>query len=59
MPCLRCGSDLSLGAKFCPECGAPLQGTAAEERKLVSVLFVDVSARPPGPMEPIPRTFAT
>ncbi len=42
MACARCGSDVSPSAKFCPECGAPLQGTAAEERKLVSVLFVDV-----------------
>jgi class 3 adenylate cyclase/tetratricopeptide (TPR) repeat protein len=41
MTCQRCGSDVGPGAKFCPECGASLQAIA-EERKLVSVLFVDV-----------------
>jgi class 3 adenylate cyclase/tetratricopeptide (TPR) repeat protein len=42
MTCPRCGSDVGQGAKFCPDCGASLQANAAEERKLVSVLFVDV-----------------
>jgi class 3 adenylate cyclase/tetratricopeptide (TPR) repeat protein len=42
MTCPTCGSDVAQGAKFCAECGASLQANAAEERKLVSVLFVDV-----------------
>jgi class 3 adenylate cyclase/tetratricopeptide (TPR) repeat protein len=43
MPCARCGSDMPGDARFCPSCGSPL-GTAPaqEERKFVSVLFVDI-----------------
>ena len=59
--CLSCGSSLarscpnghpvSAGAKFCDECGAPVEGepapaaastAPAAERKLVSVLFADL-----------------
>ena len=43
MICARCGSDAPAGARFCPACGGPLaQSAIAEERKVVSVLFVDV-----------------
>jgi class 3 adenylate cyclase/tetratricopeptide (TPR) repeat protein len=39
--CVACGSDLPGGARFCPSCGAE-QTAPQEERKLVSVLFVDI-----------------
>ena len=42
--CPNCGGENPPGARFCSSCGAPL-GEAApthEERKLVSVLFVDL-----------------
>jgi len=39
--CVACGSDLPEGARFCPACGAE-QTAPQEERKLVSVLFVDI-----------------
>jgi len=43
MNCPNCGSDVPAGARFCPACGTALsEGTGAQERKLVSVLFVDV-----------------
>jgi class 3 adenylate cyclase/tetratricopeptide (TPR) repeat protein len=41
MSCVVCGSDLPDGARFCPSCGAE-QTASLEERKLVSVLFVDI-----------------
>jgi class 3 adenylate cyclase/tetratricopeptide (TPR) repeat protein len=41
MACPRCGANVAAGAKFCSECGASLRA-AAEERKFVSVLFVDI-----------------
>ena len=43
--CPNCGEDNPDKAKFCSECATPLQVTApsqAEERKVVSVLFVDL-----------------
>jgi class 3 adenylate cyclase/tetratricopeptide (TPR) repeat protein len=42
--CSRCGDENSRRSRFCSNCGAPLQGARAgrEERKLVSVLFVDL-----------------
>jgi class 3 adenylate cyclase len=42
--CSRCGDENSLRSRFCSGCGAPLHGTGTrrEERKLVSVLFVDL-----------------
>ena len=42
--CQRCGHRLPLDARFCPRCGAPRDGADAphEERKLVSILFVDL-----------------
>ncbi|HEY7400271.1 MAG TPA: AAA family ATPase, partial [Actinomycetota bacterium] len=43
MPCPRCGSDIPGGARFCPSCGTELAPVAGqEERKLVSILFVDL-----------------
>jgi class 3 adenylate cyclase/tetratricopeptide (TPR) repeat protein len=38
---MNCGSDLPDGARFCPACGAE-QAAPQEERKLVSILFVDM-----------------
>jgi class 3 adenylate cyclase/tetratricopeptide (TPR) repeat protein len=42
--CPRCGTDLPTDARFCPSCGLELAPpTKGEERKLVTVLFADVS----------------
>jgi class 3 adenylate cyclase/tetratricopeptide (TPR) repeat protein len=42
--CPRCGTDLPTDARFCPSCGLELVPPAkGEERKLVTVLFADVS----------------
>ncbi len=49
--CPACGADADPGARFCSACGTPLtaaehagpEGTAAEERKVVSVLFCDLA----------------
>ncbi|HWJ43892.1 MAG TPA: AAA family ATPase [Gaiellaceae bacterium] len=43
--CRSCGQENPAGARFCNACGAPLEGEAPaqpEERKLVTVLFVDL-----------------
>src|SRR6185437_14001715 len=42
--CAKCGEENSEGARFCSACGAPLAESQApgEERKIVSVLFVDL-----------------
>jgi class 3 adenylate cyclase/tetratricopeptide (TPR) repeat protein len=42
--CPNCGTEHAPGARFCSSCGAHLEGAQAprEERKLVSVLFVDL-----------------
>lgn len=42
--CPSCGADNNEDARFCSRCGARLEKTVAshEERKLVSVLFVDL-----------------
>ncbi|MEW6059312.1 MAG: tetratricopeptide repeat protein [Actinomycetota bacterium] len=40
--CGRCGAALPEGARFCPSCGFPVGAPAAEERKVVSVVFVDL-----------------
>ncbi|MCI0634899.1 MAG: AAA family ATPase [Actinobacteria bacterium] len=43
MNCTVCGEPLPEGARFCPNCGAPV-GTpfSTEERKMVTVLFADL-----------------
>jgi class 3 adenylate cyclase/tetratricopeptide (TPR) repeat protein len=43
--CAACGHEIPEGAKFCPECGAPVAPAAAprEQRKTVTVLFCDVA----------------
>ena len=43
--CAACGHEIPDGAKFCPECGAPVAPVAAsrEQRKTVTVLFCDVA----------------
>jgi class 3 adenylate cyclase/tetratricopeptide (TPR) repeat protein len=40
--CERCGEVLPDGAKFCPNCGFPASPPPAEERKVVTVIFVDL-----------------
>ena len=42
--CPSCGEENAQRSRFCSSCGAPLDGAEArgEERKLVSVLFVDL-----------------
>ena len=42
--CARCGGENPDGAKFCNACGATLDepGRTGEERRIVSVLFVDL-----------------
>ena len=40
--CSRCGEPLPLRAKFCPSCGAPVAIAPASERRLVTVVFVDL-----------------
>src|SRR6185436_17018518 len=44
LTCARCGQENPDGAKFCNACGAPLvtSGRTGEERRVVSVLFVDL-----------------
>jgi uncharacterized membrane protein YvbJ len=44
-PCPKCGEENPERARFCWSCGAAISETAlsgAEERKIVSVLFVDL-----------------
>lgn len=42
--CRQCGTDLPADARFCPSCGLEISPAAGgEERKLVTILFADVS----------------
>jgi class 3 adenylate cyclase/tetratricopeptide (TPR) repeat protein len=41
--CPRCGRPLPAGANFCPNCGAPVSVPEASERRLVTVVFVDMA----------------
>lgn len=47
LTCQACGSASPPGARFCGNCGTPLAGPVAprlsEERRLVTVLFADIS----------------
>ncbi|HET9723403.1 MAG TPA: adenylate/guanylate cyclase domain-containing protein, partial [Actinomycetota bacterium] len=40
--CERCGAPLPEGARFCPSCGFPVGAPPPEERKVVTVMFVDL-----------------
>ena len=40
--CERCGAPLPEGARFCPSCGFPVGAPPPEERKVVTVIFVDL-----------------
>jgi class 3 adenylate cyclase len=43
--CSVCGSPIPPDARFCPSCGTPVEAATAgaEERKVVSILFADVT----------------
>ncbi|MGB7804718.1 MAG: AAA family ATPase [Actinomycetota bacterium] len=41
--CPRCGAPLPPGANFCPNCGAPVGVAPASERRVVTVVFVDLA----------------
>ncbi|HYI60393.1 MAG TPA: adenylate/guanylate cyclase domain-containing protein [Acidimicrobiales bacterium] len=41
MTCAQCGGEVPGGARFCPECGAPVGG-GGDERRVVTVLFADI-----------------
>jgi class 3 adenylate cyclase/tetratricopeptide (TPR) repeat protein len=50
MDCVACAAALPPGARFCPSCGtpgAPSSAPAAEERKLVTVVFCDLVGSTP------------
>ncbi len=42
LTCARCGAELRPTAKFCDECGTPMESGAPAEYKQVTVLFADV-----------------
>src|SRR2546422_8531413 len=41
--CPQCSAAIPAGARFCPACGAALSDRAIEERKLVTILFADIT----------------
>ena len=41
--CAVCGYEAAGSFRFCPECGAQVDGRAREQRKVVTVLFCDVA----------------
>ena len=40
--CERCGNALPADSRFCPNCGYPVGAPPPEERKVVTVIFVDL-----------------
>jgi class 3 adenylate cyclase/tetratricopeptide (TPR) repeat protein len=42
-PCPRCGAPVPEGARFCPACGLSLTEAPREERRIVTVLFGDLT----------------
>jgi len=42
-PCPRCGEPLPATANFCPNCGTPVSIPVAAERRIVTVVFVDLA----------------
>ncbi|MEP7060132.1 MAG: AAA family ATPase [Actinomycetota bacterium] len=43
-PCQRCGLPLPEKANFCPNCGAPVSLAPPAERRVVTVVFVDLAS---------------
>lgn len=41
--CPRCATEAPVRAKFCPECGSRFGGTTDAERRIITVLFADLS----------------
>jgi len=41
--CSRCSVALPAGARFCPRCGTAVGLPSMDERKLVTVLFADIT----------------
>jgi class 3 adenylate cyclase/tetratricopeptide (TPR) repeat protein len=41
--CPRCGHPLPADARFCPNCGTPVALPPASERRIVTVVFVDLA----------------
>src|SRR3989337_4107962 len=52
--CDRCGAPLPEGARFCPSCGFPVGAPPPEERRVVTVVFVDLvgSTEPSARIDP-------
>ena len=57
-PCPRCGELLPPKANFCPNCGAPVVVPAASERRVVTVVFVDLAGSTGSPRNSIPSATA-
>jgi hypothetical protein len=57
--CRSCGQENPEVAKFCLACSAPLAAPepAAEERKVVTVLFTDIAGSTARPNRWIPKTY--
>src|SRR5690625_3520159 len=43
MECAACGSELAEGARYCAMCGAPAAPSSQRERRIVSVVFIDLA----------------
>ena len=41
--CPRCGFEVPLGSRFCPNCGLSLTETPRAERRIVTMLFADLT----------------